>query len=142
MKFWMLAINRHHKLIGVHCTHGVNRTGYFICSYMISELTMKPLEAIRKFVVARGHKIERFNYLDALNRLSKSKIAPDTSSWRRSNNRIEIETVNKLKRTRENDYYRDNNYLSWRHSYLSRPSSTSKANFYNSKLRSKYKETS
>ena len=23
------------KLIGVHCTHGLNRTGYMICRYMI-----------------------------------------------------------------------------------------------------------
>lgn len=26
------------KLIGVHCTHGVNRTGYMICRYMIERL--------------------------------------------------------------------------------------------------------
>lgn len=25
-------------LIGVHCTHGVNRTGYLICSYLIKTL--------------------------------------------------------------------------------------------------------
>ncbi|XP_036230450.2 uncharacterized protein [Bactrocera oleae] len=34
------------KLIGVHCTHGVNRTGYLICNYMISELDVKPEDAI------------------------------------------------------------------------------------------------
>ncbi|XP_067627342.1 RNA/RNP complex-1-interacting phosphatase homolog [Eurosta solidaginis] len=57
------------KLIGVHCTHGVNRTGYLICNYMISELNMKPEEAIANFSIARGHNIERENYLQSLNNL-------------------------------------------------------------------------
>ncbi len=33
-------------LIGVHCTHGINRTGYLICRYMINELSFKPKNAI------------------------------------------------------------------------------------------------
>lgn len=33
-------------LIGVHCTHGVNRTGYLICHYMIYSLGMSPMDAI------------------------------------------------------------------------------------------------
>ncbi|XP_017473589.1 PREDICTED: RNA/RNP complex-1-interacting phosphatase [Rhagoletis zephyria] len=66
------------KLIGVHCTHGVNRTGFLICNYMISELDMKPEEAIDKFAAARGHKIERRNYLVSLNHL-KNAIKSDNS---------------------------------------------------------------
>ncbi|TMW52220.1 hypothetical protein DOY81_002687 [Sarcophaga bullata] len=54
------------KLIGVHCTHGVNRTGFLICNYMISEMTIDPNEAINRFAQARGHKIERTNYIHAL----------------------------------------------------------------------------
>ncbi|CAI9531799.1 unnamed protein product, partial [Staurois parvus] len=34
------------KLIGVHCTHGLNRTGYLVCRYMIDVLGMVPSEAI------------------------------------------------------------------------------------------------
>uniref|UniRef100_A0A0A1XEH6 RNA/RNP complex-1-interacting phosphatase n=1 Tax=Zeugodacus cucurbitae TaxID=28588 RepID=A0A0A1XEH6_ZEUCU len=60
------------KLIGVHCTHGVNRTGYLICNYMISELDVKPEDAIDKFNLSRGHKIERKNYLDSLYDLTKA----------------------------------------------------------------------
>ncbi|KAI8040031.1 hypothetical protein M5D96_007456 [Drosophila gunungcola] len=35
------------KLIGVHCTHGVNRTGYLICYFMISVMKKSPAEAIK-----------------------------------------------------------------------------------------------
>ncbi|XP_018420343.1 PREDICTED: RNA/RNP complex-1-interacting phosphatase [Nanorana parkeri] len=51
------------KLIGVHCTHGLNRTGYLVCRYMIDVLDMVPSEAIEKFNKSRGHCIERENYL-------------------------------------------------------------------------------
>ena len=33
-------------LIGVHCTHGVNRTGYLICRYLIERLQWNPDKAI------------------------------------------------------------------------------------------------
>ena len=33
-------------VIGVHCTHGVNRTGYMVCRYMISKLGFAPDQAI------------------------------------------------------------------------------------------------
>lgn len=52
------------KLIGVHCTHGLNRSGYLVCRYMVSVLNMPASEAFEKFETARGHKMERTNYLD------------------------------------------------------------------------------
>ncbi|KAK7125470.1 hypothetical protein R3I93_020981 [Phoxinus phoxinus] len=54
------------KLIGVHCTHGLNRTGYLICRYLIDVDGMKPQKAINLFNASRGHSIERPNYLDDL----------------------------------------------------------------------------
>ncbi|XP_057675121.1 RNA/RNP complex-1-interacting phosphatase isoform X2 [Corythoichthys intestinalis] len=54
------------KLIGVHCTHGLNRTGYMICRYLIDMEGMDPGEAIRRFNSCRGHNIERSNYLNDL----------------------------------------------------------------------------
>ncbi|XP_036974163.1 RNA/RNP complex-1-interacting phosphatase [Acanthopagrus latus] len=51
------------KLIGVHCTHGLNRTGYLICRYLIDVDGMDPKQAIELFNSSRGHKIERQNYL-------------------------------------------------------------------------------
>lgn len=47
------------QLIGVHCTHGLNRTGYFICKYMIDRLKIRPRRALRYFESARGHRMER-----------------------------------------------------------------------------------
>ncbi|XP_061657973.1 RNA/RNP complex-1-interacting phosphatase [Syngnathoides biaculeatus] len=54
------------KLIGVHCTHGLNRTGYMICRYLIDVDGMDPDEAIQLFNSCRGHDMERSNYIDDL----------------------------------------------------------------------------
>ncbi|XP_043106180.1 RNA/RNP complex-1-interacting phosphatase [Puntigrus tetrazona] len=69
------------KLIGVHCTHGLNRTGYLICRYLIDVDEMNPQKAIKLFNESRGHSIERQNYLDDLikgpKRSNKSMEEPD-----------------------------------------------------------------
>ncbi|KAM6179378.1 RNA/RNP complex-1-interacting phosphatase [Erethizon dorsatum] len=54
------------KLIGVHCTHGLNRTGYLICRYLIDVEGMRPDDAIELFSRCRGHCIERQNYVEDL----------------------------------------------------------------------------
>ncbi|XP_044000599.1 RNA/RNP complex-1-interacting phosphatase-like [Gambusia affinis] len=54
------------KLIGVHCTHGLNRTGYLICRYLIDVEGMDPAQAVQLFNSSRGYAIERRNYLDDL----------------------------------------------------------------------------
>lgn len=56
------------KLIGVHCTHGVNRTGYLVCKYMIQRLGIAPTVAVNEFENARGHKFDRQEYVDDLSR--------------------------------------------------------------------------
>lgn len=53
-------------LVGVHCTHGLNRTGYMVCRYMRDRLGIAAIDAIKKFEVARGYKIERDNYITDL----------------------------------------------------------------------------
>nr|1YN9_A Chain A, polynucleotide 5'-phosphatase [Autographa californica nucleopolyhedrovirus]1YN9_B Chain B, polynucleotide 5'-phosphatase [Autographa californica nucleopolyhedrovirus]1YN9_C Chain C, polynucleotide 5'-phosphatase [Autographa californica nucleopolyhedrovirus] len=53
-------------LVGVHCTHGINRTGYMVCRYLMHTLGIAPQEAIDRFEKARGHKIERQNYVQDL----------------------------------------------------------------------------
>lgn len=58
--------NSNKKLIGVHCTHGVNRTGFFICSYMICKMNFTYKSAVAEFSKARGHPIERDIYLRQL----------------------------------------------------------------------------
>ncbi|NP_001036968.1 protein tyrosine phosphatase [Bombyx mori] len=53
-------------LLGVHCTHGLNRTGYMVCRYMRDRLGMSGKEAIKKFERARGYAIERIVYTSDL----------------------------------------------------------------------------
>lgn len=53
-------------LILVHCTHGLNRTGYFVCKNLISRYNLEAETAIQRFNVARGHCIERKNYIQDL----------------------------------------------------------------------------
>ncbi|GMT12894.1 hypothetical protein PFISCL1PPCAC_4191, partial [Pristionchus fissidentatus] len=50
------------KLIGVHCTHGINRTGFLMCRYLIDRMDWTADEAIRVFEECRGHKMERDKY--------------------------------------------------------------------------------
>ncbi|XP_034403351.1 RNA/RNP complex-1-interacting phosphatase [Cyclopterus lumpus] len=64
---WFLRDNAENdKLIGVHCTHGLNRTGYLMCRYLIDVDGMDPTEAVELFNSSRGHTVERQNYLDDL----------------------------------------------------------------------------
>ncbi|KAG9354761.1 hypothetical protein JZ751_001474 [Albula glossodonta] len=66
------------KLIGVHCTHGLNRTGYLVCRYLIDVEGMVPSEAVALFNRSRGHCIERQNYLhDLLFGKKRSNIGMD-----------------------------------------------------------------
>uniref|UniRef100_A0A914WW80 Tyrosine specific protein phosphatases domain-containing protein n=1 Tax=Plectus sambesii TaxID=2011161 RepID=A0A914WW80_9BILA len=55
-------------LIGVHCTHGINRTGYLISRYLIDRCDWSADAAMGAFEAGRGYAIERGNYVLALNR--------------------------------------------------------------------------
>lgn len=50
-------------VIAVHCTHGLNRTGYMVCKYMVERKGIDADVAISMFEEARGHKMEREIYL-------------------------------------------------------------------------------
>ncbi|KAB1267325.1 RNA/RNP complex-1-interacting phosphatase [Camelus dromedarius] len=53
------------RLIGVHCTHGLNRTGYLICRYLIDVEGMRPDDAIELSIGAEEC-LERQNYIEDL----------------------------------------------------------------------------
>lgn len=57
------------ELIGIHCTHGVNRTGYLICRYLVQQLGWLIQDSLKAFGDARGYPIERDIYLSALEEL-------------------------------------------------------------------------
>ncbi|XP_066952415.1 LOW QUALITY PROTEIN: mRNA-capping enzyme [Macrobrachium rosenbergii] len=65
--------------VDYHCTHGLNRTGYLVCRYMIEHLGVPPDQAISDFNSARGHNQEREEYLTHLRQL-KWQQEPAVSS--------------------------------------------------------------
>ena len=53
-------------LVAVHCTHGVNRTGYLICRYLVEKMKLESGEAIRRFGRARGQPLLRRSLVEHL----------------------------------------------------------------------------
>ncbi|KAF8357476.1 hypothetical protein PRIPAC_92471 [Pristionchus pacificus] len=58
-------------LIGIHCTRGVNRSGYLVCRFLIDCLGWSSHEAIEAFEKARGHSIGKGTYITALHKAAK-----------------------------------------------------------------------
>ncbi|KAI1719961.1 dual specificity phosphatase, catalytic domain-containing protein [Ditylenchus destructor] len=71
VKDFLVQNKDNEKLVGVHCTHGLNRTGYMICRYMIECLGLSADEAIEKFESSRGYKMERQAYISALHKVEQ-----------------------------------------------------------------------
>ncbi|XP_075699356.1 uncharacterized protein LOC142664197 isoform X2 [Rhinoderma darwinii] len=61
---FLAANSDNDRLIGVHCTTGINRTGYLICRYLIDVDGWRPLHALSAFSQARGHPIEGTVYIE------------------------------------------------------------------------------
>lgn len=53
-------------LIGVHCHYGFNRTGFFICAYLIEREGYTVQAAIDEFAAKRPHGIKHAHFLDML----------------------------------------------------------------------------
>ncbi|XP_054944829.1 RNA/RNP complex-1-interacting phosphatase [Physeter macrocephalus] len=88
------------RLIGVHCTHGLNRTGYLICRYLIDVEGMWPDDAIELFNRSRGHCLERQNYIEDLRngpiRKNRDSSVSRTSGFEDSEHMMEpVHTANK-----------------------------------------------
>ena len=57
------------SVIGVHCSYGLNCTGYMIARYLIESLGWSAEDAINEVDLARGHTMERISLIeDLLNR--------------------------------------------------------------------------
>lgn len=54
------------QIIGVHCTHGFNRTGYMIVSYLVERLKYSIHDALSLFSEARSPGIYREQYVTGL----------------------------------------------------------------------------
>ncbi|XP_015860233.1 mRNA-capping enzyme-like isoform X2 [Peromyscus maniculatus bairdii] len=54
------------ELIGVHCTHGFNRTGFLICAYLVEKMGWSIQAAVATFAQARPPGIYKGDYLKEL----------------------------------------------------------------------------
>jgi len=73
-----------HKKIGVHCTHGYNRTGYLICAYLVEKLDWSVEAAYHTFANMRPPGIIKGHYIKELyERYGEEEIPPPPSlpSW-------------------------------------------------------------
>ncbi|KAL1236323.1 RNA/RNP complex-1-interacting phosphatase [Trichinella pseudospiralis] len=63
------------SVICVHCTHGVNRTGYFVCKYLIERKGWTPKKALEEFMTTRGHEISREVYVEDILKTTASSAS-------------------------------------------------------------------
>ncbi|CAB3231409.1 unnamed protein product [Arctia plantaginis] len=73
------------EMIGVHCTHGFNRTGFLLVSYMVEQLDCSVDAAIIEFARMRPPGIYKQDYLEELcRRYSEVEFtppAPELPDW-------------------------------------------------------------
>ncbi|XP_076456794.1 mRNA-capping enzyme-like [Babylonia areolata] len=73
------------EVIGVHCTHGFNRTGFLIVSYLVEKLSWSVQAAILEFAKSRPPGIYKQDYLDELFRRyddpEETPTAPALPPW-------------------------------------------------------------
>ncbi|KAK7133559.1 hypothetical protein R3I94_015440 [Phoxinus phoxinus] len=73
------------ELIGVHCTHGFNRTGFLICAYLVEKMDWSVEAAVAAFAQARSPGIYKGDYLKELFRrygdVEDAPAAPNLPEW-------------------------------------------------------------
>ncbi|KAG7266881.1 hypothetical protein CRUP_027944 [Coryphaenoides rupestris] len=73
------------ELIGVHCTHGFNRTGFLICAYLVEKMDWSVEAAVAAFSLSRPPGIYKGDYLKELFRrygdLEDAPPAPELPDW-------------------------------------------------------------
>uniref|UniRef100_A0A3P9A8D0 mRNA-capping enzyme n=1 Tax=Esox lucius TaxID=8010 RepID=A0A3P9A8D0_ESOLU len=73
------------ELIGVHCTHGFNRTGFLICAYLVEKMDWSIEAAVAGFAQARAPGIYKGDYLRELFRrygdVEDAPAAPALPDW-------------------------------------------------------------
>jgi hypothetical protein len=66
-------------IIAVHCTHGFNRTGFLIASYLIQTMKWNVEKAVKEFAEARPNGIYKEDYLKDLFQRFDSSFNPDNN---------------------------------------------------------------
>uniref|UniRef100_A0A0B7ADD3 Uncharacterized protein n=1 Tax=Arion vulgaris TaxID=1028688 RepID=A0A0B7ADD3_9EUPU len=91
--------NRPLDIIGVHCTHGFNRTGFLICAYLVEKESWGVEAAVRKFAEARPPGIYKQDYLNELFERYGDKedtpMAPALPAWCTESDDADVEDDDK-----------------------------------------------
>lgn len=75
------------EIIGVHCTHGFNRTGFLIVSYLVEQMDCSLEAALNQFAVVRPPGIYKGDYLQELyqrygdNDINEIPPPPELPDW-------------------------------------------------------------
>ncbi|XP_059556922.1 mRNA-capping enzyme isoform X3 [Myotis daubentonii] len=73
------------ELIGVHCTHGFNRTGFLICAFLVEKMDWSIEAAVATFAQARPPGIYKGDYLKELFRrygdIEEAPAPPVLPDW-------------------------------------------------------------
>lgn len=73
------------ELIGVHCTHGFNRTGFLVCAYLVEKMDWSVEAAVAAYSQARAPGIYKGDYLKELFRrygdVEDAPAAPALPEW-------------------------------------------------------------
>jgi len=65
------------EFVAVHCTHGVNRTGFLVCAYLMTRGHLRQrAKAVAAFEKARGSRIDKEYLLEALLALEEGRYGP------------------------------------------------------------------
>ncbi|VVC93221.1 unnamed protein product [Leptidea sinapis] len=73
------------EIIGVHCTHGFNRTGFMLVSFMVDQLDCSLGGALAEFSNGRHPGIYKQDYIDELSKIYYDEdfkpVAPPRPDW-------------------------------------------------------------
>ncbi|ETV91237.1 hypothetical protein H310_14100 [Aphanomyces invadans] len=67
--------------LALHCTHGLNRTGYLVACYLITRKNYSVQAALDAFATARPPGLIKFLYIDALHRMYSHGISTDNIKY-------------------------------------------------------------
>ncbi|CAI5734815.1 unnamed protein product [Peronospora farinosa] len=84
VKYVKIEIEGFRGAIAVHCTHGLNRTGYLVVTYMVKRLNCSVTEALEAFKVARPPGLIKHMYIEDLyKQLGKDEEVqlPELPEW-------------------------------------------------------------
>jgi mRNA-capping enzyme len=83
------------EIIGIHCTHGFNRTGFLTCAYLVEKLDFAIDIAVELFAQCRPPGIYKQDYLNELFKRyadvtdDKVPIAGPIPNWEIESNEVE-----------------------------------------------------